>query len=70
MAYLCGTVVCLATGAHILVIDRLFRWNVRVSVRNVEDNLRPTGYELGGRYALWTILLAAAAYVYITGCLP
>lgn len=66
MGWFFGVVVCAFTAILILFADELFRFNLRFSIRNVED-AEPSEWEIMSRYVAWTVLPVMALVLFIAG---
>lgn len=61
-----GVLVCVITSLYIFFADELFRFNLRFSIRNVED-AEPSEWEMMHRYVGWTVLPIMALVLFIMG---
>lgn len=63
---LCGIFLCVACMVSLLYADQLFRWNLRFSIRNVE-NAEPSDWELFSRWVGWLLFTVLAPAIFILG---
>jgi len=54
------------TAVLMLFADELFRWNLRIQIRNA-DSVEPSDWEMSARYIVWTVLPIIALIAYILG---
>lgn len=66
LGLLCGIFLCVACMVSLMYADRLFRWNLRFSIRNVED-AEPSDWELFSRWIGWLLFTALAIAIFILG---
>ena len=64
--YVLGTVLALAAAGLIIWADKLFRWNLRWSIRNPEE-AEPSDWELFTRKLSWVLFSGMALALYIIG---
>ncbi len=60
------SLLCLINAISVLFADKLFRWNLRFSIRNVEQ-AEPSEWELFSRWIGWTMISIVALILYIVG---
>lgn len=61
-----GVFCCVVTVVSMLFADELFRFQLALSIRNVED-AEPSDWEMMGRYATWTVFPILALLAFIIG---
>lgn len=61
-----GIFLCVVCMVTLLFVDELFRWNLRFSIRNVED-AEPSEWELCSRWMGWLTFTCLAVIVFIMG---
>lgn len=66
LGLLCGIFLCVLCMISLLYADRLFRWNLRFSIRNVED-AEPSDWELFSRWIGWLVFTGMAIAIFILG---
>lgn len=66
MGLLGGIFLCVLCMISLLYADRLFRWNLRFSIRNAED-AEPSDWELFSRWVGWLIFTGMALFLFILG---
>lgn len=64
--FLLGALLCVINTVSILFADALFRWNLRFSIRNVE-NAEPSEWALFSRWVSWLVITVCALVVLIRG---
>ncbi len=61
-----GMLLCVLTAVSILFADELFRFGLRLQIRDAED-AEPSAWELIVRYVSWTLLPILAGNLFIMG---
>lgn len=64
--WVAGVFCCVVTAISILFADELFRAQVSLQIRNVE-NIQPSDWEIFGRYATWIIFFFMALLAFFMG---
>ena len=57
---------CMINAVSILFADELFRWNLRLRLRNV-DQAEPSDWEIVGRYISWAVIMIMAFVTFVMG---
>lgn len=65
-AWLGGVFLSAIAAVLILFADEIFRWNLSLRIRNVQD-AEPSEWEMAGRYISWIGLTISALVLYIMG---
>ena len=58
--------LCVINAVSILFADELFRWNLRLRLRNV-DLAEPSDWEIVGRYISWAVIMIMAFATFVMG---
>ena len=61
-----GLLISLITAGSVLYDDKIFRWNMKWTVRNPED-AEPSDWYIVSRHISWTVVGLAALVIYIIG---
>ena len=63
-----GIIICLINVVGLLFADEIYYIKMSFMVRNAEI-AKPSGWEIGFRYFVWTALAICALAIFVTGLL-